>query len=110
MDVQTQMHLKTFRELLTYRLNELRGTVNADRIAFMDAASGDGETSSDPSFEAQLRRDVAELASIELALHRLDNGLYGDCVECRQPIPYGTLLARPDTQRCGACEALHAET
>jgi DnaK suppressor protein len=108
MDVQTQMHLKAFRELLQYRLNELRGTVNADRVAFMDAAAGDS-AANDQSCEAQLRSDIDELARVELALHRLDNGLYGACDECGQAIGYHALLARPDTPRCAACEAKRDE-
>lgn len=108
MDVQTQMHLKSFRDLLQYRLNELRGTVNADRVAFMDAAANE-DAANDHSFETQLRRDIDELARVELALHRLDNGLYGACLDCGQSIAFGRLMARPDTPHCDDCEAKRGE-
>ncbi len=37
------------------------------------------------------------------ALQRLDDGTYGTCVTCEQPIPYGRLVVMPETTRCVSC-------
>ena len=39
------------------------------------------------------------------AFRRLEAGTYGVCVGCRKPIPYGRLLAMPETARCVVCAA-----
>ncbi len=38
------------------------------------------------------------------ALHRLDEGTYGICVDCGQPIDEARLEARPQAERCLADE------
>lgn len=37
------------------------------------------------------------------ALARLAAGSYGTCASCEQPIPYGRLIAMPETTRCVTC-------
>ena len=39
------------------------------------------------------------------AIARLDDGSYGICAACTQPIPYGRLLVMPETRHCVACGA-----
>ena len=39
------------------------------------------------------------------ALRRLEEGTYGVCVSCRNPIPYGRLLAMPEATYCVGCGA-----
>lgn len=41
---------------------------------------------------------------IVAALQRLDEGTYGTCVTCGQPIGEERLFARPDTDRCLQCQ------
>jgi len=53
---------------------------------------------------ALVSRDLAELANVEQALARLDDGSYGDCADCGRPIPYARLLAYPAAKRCVACQ------
>ena len=43
------------------------------------------------------------LADIEAALRRVDDGSYGRCESCGQPIASGRLAARPTATRCVAC-------
>ncbi len=45
----------------------------------------------------------AELQQIEAALRRLDQGHYGICVVCGEPIEPGRLAAVPYAQRCSGC-------
>lgn len=44
----------------------------------------------------------AELEDINEALHALDDGTYGICRVCSEPIPYERLLALPTTDTCVA--------
>ncbi|PFG36718.1 TraR/DksA family transcriptional regulator [Flavimobilis soli] len=43
------------------------------------------------------------LDEISAALARLDDGTYGVCEACGQPIPLDRLRARPTARRCVAC-------
>jgi DnaK suppressor protein len=45
-------------------------------------------------------RDEHELAAVDGALGRLDDGRYGFCEVCGQPIEAARLLALPETERC----------
>ena len=49
---------------------------------------------------AQTRRNVAE---IDAALVRLDDGSYGVCEHCGEPIGEGRLEARPAARLCITC-------
>ena len=48
-------------------------------------------------------RTVARYELIADALRRIDEGMYGRCAACGEPIPYGRLTAMPETTRCIAC-------
>jgi len=54
---------------------------------------------------AQAQRDADELAAVEAALHRLDAGRFGDCLECGDPIPLARLRVQPAAARCSHCQA-----
>ena len=45
------------------------------------------------------------LARTERALAKLDEGSYGRCDACGEPIPAGRLRAMPDSVLCVACSA-----
>lgn len=51
---------------------------------------------------ALLEQVEAELAEVERALARLDDGTYGTCEVCAQPIPDGDLAADPTARLCAA--------
>lgn len=53
---------------------------------------------------AQVVRDTRELDDIEAALRRVDDGTYGECVECGIAIPRARLEANPAAVRCIACQ------
>ena len=116
MDLPTQTHLKTLRDLLTYRLQELRAEVHAAELARREPLAAGGREVTDRKDEAalqqlsdlggaQAQRDLDEMAQVEAALHRFDNGTYGDCADCGEPIPLQRLLVQPAAQRCAACQA-----
>ena len=43
------------------------------------------------------------LKLIESALHRIDEGTYGECVTCEEPISRPRLEARPESPFCISC-------
>ncbi len=48
-------------------------------------------------------RVMVRRAAVLEALERMRAGTYGICATCRQPIPYGRLIAVPETSHCVAC-------
>lgn len=55
--------------------------------------------------EAALQADAIEgrLAAVDEAIHRIDSGGYGVCLECRLAIPNERLEALPATALCRSC-------
>jgi DnaK suppressor protein len=45
------------------------------------------------------------LKGIELALRRIDDDSYGDCLECGEPIAYARLQAQPFARLCIDCQS-----
>lgn len=57
------------------------------------------------SFEFRLRgREKVHLAKLDLALRKIDDGTFGVCSECEEPINKKRLDARPETQLCIRCK------
>ena len=44
------------------------------------------------------------LEKVELALHRLDEGTYGQCANCGEAIPEARLIAKPSVSLCLSCQ------
>lgn len=60
---------------------------------------------SDRSFELRIRdRERKLLNKIKEAIERIDNGVYGSCEECGDPIAPERLEARPVTTYCIDCK------
>jgi DnaK suppressor protein len=81
---------------------EAAGTVELDqsrvgRLSRMDALQGQAMA------QETLRRQQRERQRIDAALRRLDDGSYGDCLECAEPIAAGRLAADPTATLCLAC-------
>ena len=69
------------------------------------------ETDDDAAAETQRQSDVTHLArtatalrDIESALARIDDGEYGLCVDCEDPIDLRRLQAQPAALRCARCQ------
>jgi DnaK suppressor protein len=57
------------------------------------------------SFEFRLRgREKVYLAKLELALRKIDDGSFGVCENCEEPISKRRLEVRPETQLCIRCK------
>jgi len=69
------------------------------------------ETDDDAAAETQRQADVTHLARSATALHeidsalaRLDQGDYGLCIDCEEPIDLRRLEAHPAALRCAGCQ------
>jgi RNA polymerase-binding protein DksA len=113
--------LRSFKRLLIERrvelLRELDEFKNGDGASTIKEASG--ENSSYAFHMADLGTDTMErekayyfatrenklLARIDQALERVENGSYGDCLNCGQPISRERLEAVPHAVLCITCKA-----
>jgi RNA polymerase-binding protein DksA len=71
------------------------------------------ETDDDAAAETQRQADLTHLArsatalsEIESALARIDEGEYGLCIDCEEPIDLRRLQAHPAALRCARCQQL----
>jgi RNA polymerase-binding transcription factor len=70
-----------------------------------DPADAGTNLSESDRAEAMLSAAKARRALVLEALVRLDNGTYGVCVDCGNPVPEGRLEAKPEAARCIGCQA-----
>jgi DnaK suppressor protein len=66
-----------------------------------DAGANLSETDRSEAMLAVARRQRSDVLA---ALHRIDLGTYGTCVECGGPVPEGRLEAKPEAARCVTCQ------
>jgi len=115
----TKADLDSYRELLVSLRSRLNGDVThlADEALRSTGGEASGSLSNAPLHMADLGTDNFEqeftlsllqnqeqaLDEIRDALGRLDNGTFGQCEECRQPIPKARLQALPYTRHCVEC-------
>ena len=110
--------VKPFKELLLTLRARLRGDVSTlANSALSASASGGAGSFSVPSHMADMGSDTFEqhntillmnsegetLAAVEAALERVEEGLYGCCLECSGKIPKTRLKAIPYTPHCVKC-------
>jgi DnaK suppressor protein len=110
--------VKPFRAMLLELRARLRGDVStlAD-AALSSAGRGSSGSSAVPSHMADMGSDTFEqdntillmnnegetLTAIEGALERIEDGVYGSCMECSGKIPKTRLKAIPYTPYCVKC-------
>jgi DnaK suppressor protein len=69
-----------------------------------DPADAGSNLSEAERTEAVLSVAKQQLAEVLDALHRIDEGDYGQCTDCGKPVPEGRLEAKPEAARCVACQ------
>ena len=108
--------MKIYKERLLSLRSRLRGDVNAMADVALRSDSN-GELSSMPlhmadvgtdNFEqeftlALMQNEEGTLDEIEVALERIEDGVYGTCLECECRIPKTRLNAIPYTAHCVKC-------
>jgi DnaK suppressor protein len=114
MAARTDLDLDAFRARLLERREELAGRLGGLSAA-PERGSGIsfGKRIGDGTIEAVSRlTDIGvgraletEQEQLQRALAKLDEGTYGLCDACGEPIPAKRLEARPDSTLCVACAA-----
>lgn len=99
-----------YRGLLEAERTDLRGQLA--ELGFGDAGSLNYDSNFADTSQVTAERGEAEalagqlrdaLNEVEAAIARLDNGTYGMCERCHQPIAPARLEAKPAARRCIAC-------
>jgi DnaK suppressor protein len=109
--MEEEIEFSYFKKLLTNQLAEL--LMRADRT--VGSLLEGGSSAADPLDRATLdsERDSALLIhtrenhlieKIKVALDKIDDGSFGICEECGEPIPLARLKARPVTAYCIECK------
>ena len=104
--------LSAYREMLEKKANEVRRSMSAQKaaqvVARLDYPSDEGDLSQQHHEEwIFLNRntiDMKLLREIADALHRIEDGSYGSCMECDEPISPKRLNAVPWARYCVACQ------
>ncbi|MDA0637315.1 TraR/DksA family transcriptional regulator [Nonomuraea sp. MCN248] len=103
------MDVTTARERLEDMLAELDrsiGVLQGDPVAIREhsaADAGSDLTDADRT-RAMLTVATTQRRAVIDAIKRLDEGSYGQCVDCRGQVPEGRLEARPEAARCVQCQ------
>ena len=107
--------LEYFRNVLTQQLRQRSEFVRDNQQGALDAAADDGVKDSvdmalqDVNQELAFRlgeRESQMVADIDQALMRIDEGGYGICLRCEQPIDERRLEALPAARYDAACQTL----
>jgi DnaK suppressor protein len=107
------MNQKTVLQLKTELLTKKQSLIN------MQALNNKVEVDQEPSKDILDRSDVEEamftkermshhwkqeLAHIQMALQKIEDGSFGECEECEEEIPVKRLRVRPDASLCLDCQ------
>ncbi len=111
MDTATaRKRLEEIRDELDKSITVLQGENHGDDAAAGypgDPADAGANLSEADRSEAVLEAARAQRGRVLEALSRIENGRYGTCVDCGDPVPEGRLEARPEAARCVRCQAKH---
>lgn len=111
MDIETldkyRERLRTMQQQLTQRVFRLETELHnmeAERdIERMDHAQEEAVNDEMIAMDERSRQQVGE---IQAALARIDDGMYGDCARCGEPIDPKRLETLPTAHYCTRCQAL----
>jgi DnaK suppressor protein len=96
--------LEAIRDELDRSIVVLRAEHPRARGGEMEAGDAGSNLTEADRNEASVTSALAQRAEVMAALARVEDGSYGKCVDCGQPVPDGRLEARPTTTRCVACQ------
>jgi RNA polymerase-binding transcription factor DksA len=107
--------LATYRTALQARLRTLQREIAADRErvaddiddarAVQDRKDQAGSAVQAGVDEAEWVRDLDEEREVRAALLRIEQGRFGRCADCGEPIGRERLAVQPAAARCAACQA-----
>jgi len=118
MDTYDRTHAPTFSKLLAQREAELRAVLRATGDVAehtSDVSEGEVVDFKDMAIEetqavveqAKAGQAAEELEQVVAARRRLQDGSYGECMDCGEEIDLRRLAALPATPYCTACQAIH---
>jgi DnaK suppressor protein len=104
--------LKRFKEILEEKRDEIlrnaKRTLNEDMTLDVDDLPDEMDLASSEylqSFQFRLRgREKTFLKKIDHALRKIEDGSFGICESCDEPISMKRLEARPETTLCIRCK------
>jgi DnaK suppressor protein len=104
--------LANYKKVLERKAEEVRRSMSAQKaaqvVARLDCPSDEGDLSQQHHEEwIFLNRntiDMKLLREVSDALHRIDHGTYGICMECEEPISVKRLEAVPWARFCVTCQ------
>lgn len=107
-----QQRLEYFRNLLLEQRRQATEDLQAERAAGLEGDDGvedigdESELDLDRSTAFELAgRESQQIADIDDALRRIDDGTYGQCARCGKPIDEERLKAMPTARYDAACQA-----
>jgi DnaK suppressor protein len=116
---RTAAETEKIRAALAARRDELRAEYNQtlteitelQRDRLTDSAGDDQADTGTKTFEREQEISLANsilerITQVERALERLDDGSYGWCERCGNPIPVERLAAFPSATLCVSCKQL----
>jgi DnaK suppressor protein len=108
-----EAQLALLKSLLEQRRDELLGQDSMALAGARDLPVQEVETSPADKATVRLLNDLAleaaghtasQLRTIRHALAKFDDGSYGECEECGNPIGFSRLQARPEARLCITCQ------
>lgn len=97
--------LEEMRDDLERTLMVLQGEHPLHRGASAEAGDAGSNLTEADRNAAAVQTTQAQRAEVLAGLARVDDGSYGFCVDCSNPIPDARLEARPATPRCVPCQS-----
>ena len=106
--------LEQEQKRLTEEVEQLKASVRPADERREGSPFGKREEEATESFELEKRLALEkqikdQLVDIERALHKFDEGTYGSCDNCGQPIDPARLEALPQASLCLSCKAKNAK-
>lgn len=110
--MKSTLKLSTYRNMLEKKAQEVRRSMSAQKaaqvVSRLDVPSDEGDLSQQHHEEwIFLNRntiDMKLLREISDALQRIEQGTYGVCLECDEPISVKRLEAVPWARYCVSCQ------
>ena len=90
---KTEKSIEEYKDLV----KPISPDVAIGRISRMDAINNKSV------MEASLRQAEEKLRNLNKVLSQIDSKEFGMCMKCKQPIPIGRILIRPESLYCVNC-------
>ena len=97
-------HAARLGECLQHELAAVHGAAGREVADFKDFAAAQAAADVE---EVQAGQAAATLQQVRAALRRVNDGTYGECLDCGDHIDLRRLIAVPVAAYCAACQSMH---